>query len=64
MDNLNWLILKGFTVIFKPVNLEPPIVLTRVEKNKKLVVQVSQPSINLGIDEATRFIKRARGICV
>lgn len=61
MDDLNWLVLKGHTVIFKPVNLDPQIVLTRVEKNKKLVVQVSQPSINLGINEAARFVKKARG---
>lgn len=64
MDDLNWLILKGHTVIFKPVNLDPHIVLTRVEKNKKLVVQVSQPSITLGLSEATKFVKRARGIGV
>lgn len=61
VNDLNWLVQMGYHVYLKPINLDPPIVMTRVEKNNKLVVQTSQESINLGVDEVTRRIKHMRG---
>lgn len=65
-DDLNWLVMRGFTVIIKPINLDPtdgtPInMLVRLEKNHKLVVQVSNPSINIALNESARFVRKSRG---
>lgn len=65
MDDLNWLVMRGHTVIIKPVSIDPesqtPIyILIRVEKNHKLVTQVSHASINIGLNDVVAFVKKSR----
>ena len=59
-EKLDWLVTKGYVVSIIPVNLRPPIVHLRLEKNHKLMCRFSGPSISMVLDEAYCQIKSAR----